>query len=69
MALIDARPISPFKKVCSGRSRGNEAHFPSGNGGRSEPPDVGCYVFNGLLSVTMNERQRRRKGGNLDGSA
>ena len=40
---------SPFKKLFSRSSRGNEAHISSERTIYSEPPYVGCYFINGLL--------------------
>jgi hypothetical protein len=45
---------NPLKTSCSCRSRGNEAHFHSGNNMSSEPPYVGCYFFNGRLGLAGN---------------
>ena len=37
-----------MENVPTGCSRRKEAHLSSGNPVRSEPPHVGCYIFNGL---------------------
>ncbi len=42
---------SLFKNSIFGSSRGNEAHILSDIRLRSEPPHVGCYIFNGLFDV------------------
>jgi hypothetical protein len=47
---------NPLKTSCSCRSRGNEAHFHSGNSMSSEPPYVGCY-FLGWIQFRKNFAQ------------
>src|SRR5437867_1824789 len=49
---------NPFKNAFSRGSRGNEAHFFCG---KSEAPYVGCYFFDGLLTVAASKDKLWRK--------
>ena len=48
------RLSSPLKNSSACSSRGDEAHFNSGNNMSSEPPYVGCYFFDGPLAVQQS---------------
>src|SRR6266849_9114622 len=53
-------PSSPLKNATSRSSRGNEAQISSETEAISEPPHVGCYFLNRLLTIP-DSRSRKSK--------